>query len=256
MTAVRVAQADPSADTDRSVHPVAPGGALHALNMRFCVEDGDDVALGHVLRPTWRGVLHVIGLVVAIPAVTVLLLNSTGDTRFRVGVGVYAVGLCSMLGASATYHRWVNGLRVRCVWRRVDHAAIFAAIAGSGTPIVVLALPGAPGFVLVGAVWSAALFGACCKLSRWGGGDRTGTAMYAVTIVLAAVAVPWLWAREGIGPAAFVVAGGVAYLAGAVCFATRWPTLRPTVFSYHEVWHAFTILAAMAHFVAIWMLAT
>jgi hemolysin III len=58
------------------------------------------------------------------------------------------------------------------------------------------------------------------------------------------------------GPAAFVIAGGIAYLVGAACFATRWPTLRPTMFSYHEVWHAFTLIAAAAQFVAMWMLAT
>jgi hemolysin III len=80
--------------------------------------------------------------------------------------------------------------------------------------------------------------------------------MYAVTIALAAMAVPPLWAREGDGPAVFVIAGGVVYLVGAVCFAKRWPTLRPTQFSYHEVWHVLTIVAAVAQFVAIWMLAT
>ena len=80
--------------------------------------------------------------------------------------------------------------------------------------------------------------------------------MYAVTIVLGAVALPWLWAHEGVGPALFVIVGGVVYLVGAAGFAKQWPTLRPTVFSYHEVWHTFTIIAAAAHFVAIWILAT
>ena len=80
--------------------------------------------------------------------------------------------------------------------------------------------------------------------------------MYAVTTALAAVAVPWLWVREGVDPAVFVVAGGAVYLIGAAGFARRWPTLRPAVFSYHEVWHVFTVIAAMAQFVAIWMLAT
>lgn len=255
MITVRATQARPSTDTDRSTDGVS-AVACRALNIRCGIEDGDDVALGHALRPSWRGGIHVIGLVLAVPAVVALLLNASGETRVRIGLVVYAVGLCSMLGVSATYHRWVHGLRARCAWRRVDHAAIFAAIAGSSTPIVVAALPGAPGFVLLGAVWSTALCGAWCKLSHWGGGDRAGTAMYAVTIALGAVAVPWLWAREGLGAAAFVVAGGVAYLVGAACFATRWPTLRPTVFSYHEVWHVFTLIAAVAQFVAIWILAT
>lgn len=256
MAAAHPLHASSPADIDRPVDAGTPGGALRALNVRFGVGDGNDVALGHVHRPTWRGRIHVIGLVVAVPAVTALLVSSTGDTRFRLGLVVYAVGLCAMLGASATYHRWVHGLRARTAWRRVDHAAIFAAIAGSSTPVVVAALPGATGFVLVAVVWSAALLGAWCKLSRWGGGDRAGTMMYAVTIVLGSAAVPWLWAREGVGPAALVVAGGVVYLVGAAGFAKRWPTLRPTVFSYHEVWHVFTVIAAVTQFVAICMLAT
>ena len=256
MTAVHPVLAPQPVDTDQLIERIAVDQSRRALNARFGVDDGNDVALGHAHRPSWRGRIHIIGLVLAVPAATVLLLASNGDSHVRLGLVVYALGLCSMLGASATYHRWVHGLRARCAWRRVDHAAIFAAIAGSSTPIVLVALPGATGFVLVGAVWSTALFGAWCKLSRWNGGDRAGTAIYAVTIVLGAVALPWLWAREGIGPTAFVVVGGIVYLVGAVGFAKRWPSLRPAVFSYHEVWHVFTVIAAVAQFVAIWMLAT
>ena len=256
MTVVRPVSASPTIDTGRLVVPITLDGERRPLNVRFVVGDGNDVALGHVHRPAWRGGIHVIGLVAAVPAVSLLLLSSTGSTRFQVALGVYALGLCSMLGASATYHRWVHGLKARCAWRRVDHAAIFAAIAGSSTPILVAALPGLPGLMLVAAVWSAALIGAGFKLSRWDRGDRAGTAMYAVTIVLGSAAVPWLWDRHGVGPTAFVVAGGVVYLLGAAGFAKRWPTLRPTVFSYHEVWHVFTLIAAVAQFVAIWMLAT
>jgi hemolysin III len=248
--------ASSSLDADRPRDRAAPTVGLRALNARFDAGDGNDVALGHVHRPSWRGGIHAIGLVVAVPAVTALLLCSTVDTSFRLALGVYAVGLCSMLGASATYHRWVHGLRARCAWRRVDHAAIFAAIAGSSTPIVVAALPGSGALILVAAIWSTALLGACCKLSRWRGGDRAGAAIYAVTIGLGAVAVPWLWAREGTGPTSFVAGGGVVYLVGVAGFAKRWPTLRPTVFSYHEVWHVFTVIAAVAQFVAIWMLST
>lgn len=256
MTADHVARAAPSADTDRAVVPVTSNGARAALNVRFGVGAGNDVVFGHARRPVWRGLIHAVGLVVAVPAVVVLLLSSSGDTRFRIGLVVYAVGLCSMLGASATYHRWVHGLRARSTWRRVDHAAIFAAIAGSSTPVVLASLPGTTGLILVGAVWSAALLGAGCKLSRWEGGDRAGSAMYAVTIVLGTVALPWLWARHGVGPAVFLIVGGVVYLVGATGFARQWPTLRPTVFSYHEVWHAFTVIAALSHFIAIWILAT
>lgn len=254
MTTVRRAPTCPVLTDERRVG--APDGTRRALNVRFAIDDGNDVSLGHAHRPTWRGGIHVIGLSVALPAVIALVVSSNGGAGLRLALGVYAVGLCSMLGASATYHRWVHGLRARCAWRRIDHAAIFAAIAGSSTPIVVASLPGTTGVLLLAAVWSTALFGAWCKLSHWSRGDRVGTALYAVTIVVSAFAVPWLWARNGVGPAAFVIVGGVVYLVGAAGFAKRWPTLRPAVFSYHEVWHVFTIVAATTQFAAIWMLAT
>jgi hemolysin III len=256
MTAVRPVHPHRSIEVGRPVHNDAAPRDRRALNARFGPADGSDVALGDVQRPTWRGGVHVVGLVAALPAVLVMLVLSPVDAGFRVALGVYAVGLCSMLGASATYHRWVHGLRARCAWRRVDHAAIFLAIAGSSTPIVVASLPGPTGLGLIGTVWMAALLGASFKLSRWGGGDRAGTAMYGVTIVLGSVAVPWLWTRHGVVPAALVVAGGVVYLLGAAGFAKRWPTLRPAVFSYHEVWHVFTVVAATTQFAAIWMLST
>jgi hemolysin III len=51
-----------------------------------------------------------------------------------------------------------------------------------------------------------------------------------------------------------LAACGVIYTLGAVGFARQWPTLRPTVFGYHEVWHAATITAAVAHLIAVWMI--
>ncbi len=185
-----------------------------------------------------------------------LILSADGDVPTRASVVVYALGMWSMLTVSTIYHRWVHTLRARCTWRRADHAMIFAAIAGSGTPIVSVALPGTNGVVLIGAIWTAAAVGGGCKLARWEGGDRAGAAMYAATSALCAIAVPWIWARHGIAPAALVLAGGVVYVVGAVCFARGWPTLRAGVFSYHEVWHVFTMVAAATHLVAVWMLVT
>jgi hemolysin III len=225
-----------------------------ALNARFTRADGDDVPVGHVLRPAWRGRVHALALTVIAPALLALVMSVEGAAVTRVGVGVYAVGLCSTLSVSATYHRWVHGLGARCAWRRADHATIFAGIAGSATPIVMAALPGVAGRMLLVAIWSTAIVGAGCKLGRWESGDRAGTTMYAVTALLGALAVPALWLRHGPGPTLLVVAGGAVYLAGAACFARRWPTLRPAVFSFHEVWHVFTVVAAGLQLAAVWML--
>jgi len=47
--------------------------------------------------------------------------------------------------------------------------------------------------------------------------------------------------------------GGVTYTAGAVCYALRWPTGWPRVFVHHEFFHAATLLAALAHHIAIYL---
>ena len=57
-------------------------------------------------------------------------------------------------------------------------------------------------------------------------------------------------------PVLLLAVGGLLYTVGAIGFGRRWPTLGPNVFSYHEVWHAFTIAAAGAHLAAIWIVAT
>ena len=68
-----------------------------------------DASLGSASRPTWRGLLHQIALVAAIPLLVALSIQSSG-ARTRAAVIVYAVGLCSMLTVSTVYHRWVHTL--------------------------------------------------------------------------------------------------------------------------------------------------
>ena len=67
---------------------------------------------------------------------------------------------------------------------------------------------------------------------------------------------PAVWSRSGLLPVLLLAVGGLLYTVGAIGFGRRWPTLGPKVFSYHEVWHAFTIAAAAAHLAAIWIVAT
>jgi len=226
------------------------------MNARCSRADGNDVEMGHVQRPIRPGRAHLIELTVAVPAMMVLPVCAGGTAWLQIGVAVYAIGLCSMLLVSVTYHRWVHGSRTRRIWRRADHATIFAAIAGSATPVAMWAMPGVTGFALVSAIWSVAVIGAGCKLAPWSRGDWAGTVMYAVAGALGALAIPSLWVRHRAGPALLVVAGGITYLLGAACFARNWPTLRPSVFSFHEVWHVFTAVGAGFHFAAVWILAT
>ncbi|HUW00926.1 MAG TPA: hemolysin III family protein [Acidimicrobiales bacterium] len=216
---------------------------------------GRDVPLGTPTRPAWRGRLHMIGLVLALPFLLAMTLNADG-TRAKVGVAIYAVGLCSMLTASTTYHRWVHSIRARAAMRRVDHAMIYAAIAGTFTPLGLISLGTRPAVILLGIIWGAAVAGAILKLTGRRRADLVATVMYILIGWSGLVLVPALWNAVGALPVIMVFIGGVLYTTGAIGFGKKWPTLEPSVFSYHEVWHAFTLLAAGAHFAAIWMATT
>ena len=247
---------DPSA-----APPIEPVGRSNdfgrdwPLHRRFVLADGRDDPLGCDGRPSWRGRVHLIGLCAAVPALTLLIIRAEG-ARATVGVSIYAAGMCAMFAASTTYHRWVHSMSARASWRRADHAMIFAAIAGSATPIILIAMPSGWGLALLAVVWSAAAVGAALKFSWWRRGDSIGTALYAGVSVAAALALPALWIRGGVAPAVVYVASGALYIFGAHWFSRTWPRLRSAVFSYHEVWHAFTVAAATLHFLVVWWIAT
>ena len=213
-----------------------------------------DVPLGTVTRPAWRGRLHAFALPVAVPALIGLAVFAAGSTRARVGVIVYGVGLCAMFTASATYHRWVHTLRAREWWRRTDHAMIYAAIAGSFTPVCLLSLPDAWGLPLLAVMWVGGTAGATLKFVGWRHSRVAGGVMYAVLSAVAGAAIPALWIRFGVLPAALMLVSGAFYAFGALGLNRRWPALRPSVFGYHEVWHVNTVIAAAAHFAAVWFI--
>ncbi|WP_116996723.1 PAQR family membrane homeostasis protein TrhA [Desertimonas flava] len=214
-----------------------------------------DVPLGSATRPLWRGRLHLFGLVAAVPLLVVLAILA-GGARARGGVIVYAVGLCAMLAVSVTYHRWVHTVRARAGWRRADHATIYAAIGGTFTPLTLMAFGTSVSVVMLIIVWGAAATGAGLKIVDWRHADRVGVFLYLGIGWAGVLLVPALWQQGGVACVALVSAGGVAYTVGAIGFGRRWPTLGPSVFSYHEVWHVFTLLAAGSHLGAVWIVAT
>lgn len=214
-----------------------------------------DVPLGSPTRPSWRGRLHLIALACAIPCSVILAVEADG-ARPRAGVIVYGVGLCATFAVSTTYHRWVHTIRARTRLRRADHATIFALIAGTCTALALTSLSTGKAIAMLVAIWIAALAGAGAKLTSFERMSRLGPVLYIALGWSGAALLPAIWQRGGTLPVACFVAGGIVYTIGAVGFAYQWPRLRPATFSYHEVWHGFTVAAAGLHFTTIAFLAT
>jgi hemolysin III len=203
-----------------------------------------------VARPLLRGVLHQGAFFVAV-VVGVLVVRYAEGARASLAAAVFASSVAFMLGASAVYHRITWSPRVRPWVRRVDHAGIYLLIAGTYTPVGLLVVRGVLRPVILGVVWSGAAAAIVLKFA-WVSAPKWLSAVTGLLVGWAGVAaMPQVWSHAG--PAAFILlaAGGLAYTGGAIVYAIKRPNPLPTVFGYHEVFHALTLVAVACQYVAI-----
>ena len=186
----------------------------------------------------------------SLPAGIVLIAVSRG-AEARIAAICFAASLAALFGTSATYHRGNWTPRVRNAWQRADHAMIFVLIAGSYTPITLLAMQPAWGITFLAVIWTIAVIGMTLTLSRFGAMRRTGAFLYIALGWSVIIALPVV--VRSLGPAELVLmfGGGVLYTIGAIGLALRRPNSRPATFGYHEYWHLMTVAAAACHFALV-----
>ncbi len=200
--------------------------------------------------PLMRGVSHVYAFWFALAA-AVLLMALAKDPAARVAASVYGLGLCALFAGSALYHRWRWDPRWRPLLRRIDHSTIFFFIAASYTPVALLVLDGSLGLIVLLVVWAGAVAGMVFSIV-WIEAPRALVAgTYLALGWVAVITIPQLTERLPVTPVAFLGAGGALYTVGAIVYALRRPNPWPRTFGFHEVFHAFVIAAAIAHFVAM-----
>jgi hemolysin III len=197
--------------------------------------------------PRLRGVSHQLAFFTAVGAGLVLVAMAA-SARTAAAAGIYAASLAAMFGVSAAYHRgrWAPAARLR--WRRADHATIFLAIAGTYTPICLLVISGSH---LLGLVWAGALAG-MLQAVLWPRAPRALAALLYCGLGWIGV-TQYEEVRDTLasGSLILLVAGGVLYSAGAVVYARKRPDPRPSVFGFHEVFHALVIAASICHFAVV-----
>jgi hemolysin III len=203
--------------------------------------------------PRLRGRFHQVAFFLAIPAGLTLVLLARTVTA-RAAAIVYAVSLAALFGVSAAYHRLRWSSRFRRAVRRADHSMIYLLIAGTTTPVSLLALPTPWSLVLLITVWVGAAAGIALKLIRLDGFGLASGLLYLGLGWAALAFTPLLINHAGIVAFGLVVLGGVLYTTGAIVFRSKRPDPFPKVFGYHEVWHSFVVTASACHYVAVLLL--
>jgi hemolysin III len=190
---------------------------------------------------------HFIGLLLAV-AGSVLLLRLARDTAQTAAFAVYGGSLVLLYAVSTLYHALpLPAPRLRPL-RTLDHIAIYFLIAGTYTPVAVVTLHGTPGQVLLVAAWTIAMLGIPFKIWWLDAPVWISTAIYLAMGYMSLLAVAPLAAAVPAGGLAWLVAGGLAYTAGAIIFARERPDPWPGRFGHHEIWHLLVLIGSGCHF--------
>jgi len=205
------------------------------------------------IKPTWRGWIHAATFPFTIVAGIVLICLADGAPA-KWSSAVFVLTSMLLFGNSALYHRFDWRPRTKVVLKRIDHANIFLLIAGTYTPLAVLALPPEKGILLLSLVWAGALLGIAFRVF-WINAPRWlyvpiylalgwAAMMYIVDLLNANVAMMVL-----------VCVGGLFYTIGAVIYGMKRPNPFPGRFGFHEIFHTLTVLAFLCHWTAVLLIA-
>ena len=205
---------------------------------------GTDTSLAAIVRPYLRGQLHAIAAALSVGAL-VWLVRSAHSTEATVAAWVYGVAAVLCYLTSFSYHVLARSPRARTLLRRADHSMIYVLIAGTFTPVCLLAMAGWWRWVVITIVWLGAVVG--IALSVAARCPRFSVALYIILGWLGVTALPAL-AHRPFHLVLFIVAG-VLYTFGAFLFGRQRPALRPRWFGYHEFWHGMGVTAGAALFV-------
>lgn len=209
------------------------------------------------LKDPGSAITHFIAFVGALLATTPLLIKAYhGDNRNYLGAfAVFILSMAALYAASTIYHTFDISEKVNTLLRKIDHAMIFVMIAGSYTPVCLIALPRNVGIPLLITVWVITIIGTLFKIfwitcPRW-----LSSAMYIGMGWLSILAISSI--VKGLTTSAFVwlLAGGIIYTIGGVIYALKLPIFKKVNwknFGNHELFHCFVMLGSFCHFIMVY----
>ena len=179
-------------------------------------------------------------------------VKNGGDVWKIVSFAVYGVSMMCLYTASTIYHALRTSVRGRMALKKYDHISIYLLIAGTYTPVCLVALRDGVGWWLFGIIWTLAAAGFIMTIywvtcPRW-----LSSTVYIAMGWIAIAAVYPLWKAIGWRGISYLLVGGVIYTVGGVLYALKWPGRNNPRFGCHEIFHLFILLGSIAHFVMMY----
>ncbi len=201
-------------------------------------------------RDPVSGLTHLFGVLISIVGLIVLLMYSiTQKSPWHiVTFSIFGASLILLYSASSIYHLAPVSKKAISILRRIDHSMIYVLIAGSYTPICLIALKGAWGWSIFTVIWTLTVVGILVKIFWFNAPRALSTSFYILMGWLVIIAIfPLTKVLQGNGMA-WLFAGGVAYTIGGLIYATKWPKINLKYFGFHEIFHIFVLAGSFCHY--------
>ena len=202
------------------------------------------------LRDPISGLTHLLGAILSIVALILLVYYSVKHATVWhiVAFSIFGASLILLYTASSLYHLLPLSEKGVTILRKIDHMMIFVLIAGTYTPICLVALRGPWGWSLLSIIWGIAIAGIILKgfwfnIPRW-----LSTLIYALMGWLAVTVLYPLIKTIPLGGFIWLIVGGLLYTIGAVIYGLKWPNITSKFLGFHEIFHIFVMMGSFSHF--------
>jgi|TARA_A200000113_G_scaffold19370_1_gene16810 hemolysin III len=190
---------------------------------------------------------HGLGVGLGIAALVLMLLGVDQTNPFGLfSVIVYGLSIILLFLASTCYHAITSSKR-KHYFRVADHIGIYLLIAGTYTPVLLIAIPNGLGWILFWVVWGIAAFGLVLKLFFTGRFEHFSTFLYLAMGWLAIIPYSELTTALDAKALALLIGGGVAYTVGVLFYAIE------KIPYNHFIWHLFVLGGASCHFFMVYL---
>lgn len=197
----------------------------------------------------------IVGTMLSVVGATTLIIRSLDEGWLTtLAVAIYSLTLVNMFAMSALHHAIDKPGRVNTVFRKLDYTAIYALIAGTVTPLVLIRFRTAIGFGMLAATWALAAAGISLYASLRSLGKHITNSMFIALGWIPALVILTAPDRLELDEYSLLIFGGVVYSVGFFFYSTERPNPLPGKFGFHELWHLCVIAASAAHFFLVFNL--
>lgn len=208
------------------------------------------------LKDPGSSITHFIGTVCAIFGTAPIIMRAatTNEPLHIVSITVFIVSMILLYAASTTYHTFNVSPEVNKILKKIDHCMIFILIAGSYTPICLIALHGTTGWMLFGIVWGIALLGIIFKLCWVTCPKWISSVLYIGMGWVCVLAFTKIYHALPTAAFLWLLVGGIIYTIGGVIYALKLPIFNNLHknFGSHEIFHLFVMGGSLCHYILMY----